>query len=586
MNKTDKPDSDAGLYLRLLHYVAPYWRVFAVSVVAMVVFAATEPGVSALQKPLFDHALIGKDSAMLMLIPVLFVALFAVRGLASYVSGVALHWVANKVVLDLRNTMFARLLAFPSHYYDRHTTGSLISRFTYDVTQIREAATNALTVLVKDSLGVLGLLGLMFYLDWKMTLIAMAGGPLIVLVVSLARRRLRRMSRESQSTMGEINQVLREVIDGQKMVKLYDGAEREVARFHEVANANRRYTMKFAMAAVMTGPAVQLVVAVIMALIIYYAVIQVQGGYLTVGDFAAFFSSMLLLLGPLKRLVRINEHVQRGLAACETIFGLLDEPVETDTGLTDVDRLRGEIVISNLGFRYHDKQPQVLDNISLHIQPGETVALVGASGSGKTTLANLLPRFYEQGTGSITLDGRDIRDISLASLRANIALVSQDIFLFNDTVRANIAYGGKSQASAAEVDAAATAAHAMDFIRALPQGMDTVLGQGGTQLSGGQRQRIALARALLKQAPILILDEATSALDPESERQIQQALEELRHRHTCIIIAHRLSTIESADRIIVLDNGRVVETGSHDELLHRDGVYSRFHAGGEAKLRA
>ena len=573
---TDKRNSDTGLYLRLLRYVAPYWRVFALSVAAMVVFAATEPGVSALQKPLFDHALIGKDSGMLMLIPVLFVALFAVRGLASYMSGLALHWVANKVILDLRGAMFARLLAFPSHYYDRHTTGSLISRFTYDVTQIREAATNALTVLVKDSLGVLGLLGLMFYLDWKMTLIAMAGGPFIVLVVSVARRRLRRTSRQSQSTMGEINQVLREVIDGQKMVKLYDGAEQEVARFHEVANANRRYTMKFAMAAVITGPAVQLVAAITMALIIYYAVIQVQAGYLTVGDFAAFFSSMLLLLGPLKRLVRINEHVQRGLAACE----------ETDAGGTDLGRVRGEIVISDLGFRYHDRQAQVLDGISIHIQPGETVALVGASGSGKTTLANLLPRFYEQAAGIISIDGRDIRDVSLASLRANIALVSQDIVLFNDTVRANIAYGGNRKATAAEIEAAATAAHAMEFIRALPQGMDTVLGQGGMQLSGGQRQRIALARALLKQAPILILDEATSALDPESERQIQLALEELRHRHTCIIIAHRLSTIESADRIIVLDNGRVVETGSHDELLHHDGVYSRFHAGGETKLRA
>ena len=349
MTTTDR-GSDTGLYLRLLHYVAPYWRVFALSVSCMVIFAATEPGISALQKPLFDHALIGRDSAMLLLIPVLFVALFAVRGLASYVSGVALHWVANRVILDLREAMFARLLGFPSRYYDRHTTGSLISRFTYDVTQIREAATNALTVLVKDTLGVLGLLGLMFYLDWRMTLIALAGGPFIVLVVSLARRRLRRMSREAQSTMGEINQVLREVIDGQRMVKLFGGAGQETARFHEVANANRRYTMKFAMAAVVTGPAVQLVAALTMALIIYYAVAQVQGGRLSVGDFAAFFSSMLLLLGPLKRLVRVNEHVQKGLAACETIFGLLDEPLEPDTGSAEPGRARGELVIEVSSF--------------------------------------------------------------------------------------------------------------------------------------------------------------------------------------------------------------------------------------------
>jgi subfamily B ATP-binding cassette protein MsbA len=579
MKETGKRSADLKLYMRLLGYVAPYWRISALSVLAMVVFAATDPGVSALQKPLFDHALIGKDHTMLMLIPVLFVGLFAVRGLASYVSGVALHSVANKVIMDLREAMFARLLTFPSRYYDRHTTGSLISKFTYDVTQVREAATNALTVLVKDSLGVLGLLGLMLYLDWKMTLMAVAGGPFIVLVVAAARRRLRARSRQSQAAMGDINQVLREVIAGQRMVKLYDGAGRETARFHRVANDNRRFNMKFAMAAVITGPAVQLIAAMTIALIIYYAATQVQSGALTVGDFAAFFSAMLMVLGPLKRLVRINEHVQRGLAACESIFGLLDEEEEADGTVEDIGRVHGEIAISDLSFRYHDRQPPVLDGIHVHIRPGETVALVGASGSGKTTLAHLLPRFYDHSEGSINIDGHDVRDLSLASLRANIAMVSQDIVLFNDTVRANIAYGGNSDADEAAVIAAAEAAHAMDFIRALPAGLDTALGEGGVQLSGGQRQRIALARALLKQAPILILDEATSSLDPESERQIQLALEELRHRHTCIIIAHRLSTIESADRIIVLENGRVVETGSHDELLDHNGVYTRFHAG-------
>lgn len=579
MSKKGERTSDLRLYARLLTYVTPYWRVFALSLLAMIVFAATEPAVPALQKPLFDGALIEKDQGMLLLIPLLYVLLFAVRGAANYISGVALHSVSNKVVMDLREAMFAKLLAVPGRFYDRHTTGGLISKFTYDVTQLKEAATNALTVLVKDSLAILGLLALMFYLNWKLALISLIGGPFIVAVVAVVRRRLRKMSRKAQESMGDINQALREVIDGHRIVKLYGGEELEQNRFHEVANANRRYSMKFAMAAVATGPAVQLIAAVALAVLIYVAVRQVQADQLTVGDFASFFFAVGLLLGPLKRLVRINEHIQRGLAACESVFTLLDAEPEVDTAVESLERVSGAITIEDLNFRYHNEQAPVLENVSIRIEPGETVALVGASGSGKSTLANLIPRFYETGQGSIRIDDRDVRTINLASLRANIALVSQDIVLFNDSVRNNIAYGAARGAPEEAIIEAATAAHAMEFIRALPAGLDTLLGPGGTQLSGGQRQRIALARALLKHAPILILDEATSALDPDSERHIQAALEALRHRHTCLIIAHRLSTIESADRIIVLDEGRIVETGRHDELLNSNGVYSQFHAG-------
>ena len=570
--------SDSYLYLRLLSYVRPYWRIFSLSLLSMIIFAATEPAIPALQKPLFDGALIDKDVKMMWLIPLLYVLLFAVRGVASYASGVALHSVANKVIMDLREAMFNRLLTFPSSFYDQHTTGSLISIFTFDVTQIKEAATNALTVMIKDSLTIIGLLGLIFYLDWKLSLVALIGAPFIVAVVSVVRRRLRKMSRKAQESMGDINQVLREVIDGQYIVKLFGGMQQESERFHHVANQNRRYNMKFAMAAVATGPSVQLISAFALALIIYVAVHEVQDGQLSIGEFASFFLSVGLLLAPLKRLVGINEQIQKGLAACESVFAVLDKEPEPDKARDAVARVKGEVEFRDISFRYHDKQGEVLTGISFHVEPGETVALVGASGSGKSTLASLIPRFYQQDSGAILIDGRDIRDITLQSLRANIALVNQDIVLFNDTIRNNIAYGSNRDAGEEAIIAAARAAHALEFIQRQPQGLDTRLGERGMRLSGGERQRIALARALLKGAPILILDEATSALDTESERQIQQALEELRGRHTCIIIAHRLTTIESADRILVFDQGRIVETGSHGELLKREGLYSQYYS--------
>jgi len=572
-----KRTTDIDLYLRLLRYVRPYWRMFLISIISMVIPAATDPAVAALIKPMLDGAFIENDPQTMILVPILFVVLFTVRGIATFASGAALHWVASKVIMDLRVEMFQRLITLPGTFYDHHATGTLISKFTFDVTQIQHAATNAITVAIRDTLAIIGLLAWMFYINWKLSLISLVCAPFIMLIVVVIRKRLRRMGRRMQESMGDINNVLGESIHNHKLIKLYGGQTQEAERFWNASDNSRRFFMKYAIAAVTSSPAIQLIAAIALSAIVYIASLQAMSGALTVGEFISFFAAMTMLMTPLKRLVGINEFIQKGLAACESIFGLLDQPAEIDQGTRQIERAKGAIELQDLSFRYNPDDSDALSHISFAISPGETVALVGPSGSGKTTMANLLPGFYHNEQGHILIDGTDIREYKLESLRANIAFVTQEVVLFNDTIRNNIAYGAMRNCSDGELEAAAGSAHALEFIIELPDGLNTVIGERGLRLSGGQRQRLAIARALLKNAPILILDEATSSLDTESERHIQAALETLRKGRTCIIIAHRLSTIENADRIIVIEHGKIVQTGTHAELIKKDGLYARLH---------
>jgi subfamily B ATP-binding cassette protein MsbA len=565
------------LYLRLLRYVRPYWPMFAASIAGMALSAATEPLAAGLLKPFINGTFIHKDAFVIRWTPAFILAIFFVRGVASFVGTYAINWVGNKVVMDLRNAMFAKLLTMPARYYDDHVSGSLISKLTYDVTQVSGAATQVVTVTVRDTIVVIGLLAVMAWYNWKLTLLAFVVTPLIVVVMTVINRRLRATSRGGQRAMGDMTHVAQESVQANRVVKLFGGQEYEGRRFHEQANWVRRFAVKQATAAAANVPIVQFIVAMALATIIYVAIQQSRSGELSVGAFLSFVVAMGMLSAPVKRLTGVSEYMQRGLAASESIFALLDSDSEVDSGTTEIGRATGRLAFDHVEFYYNSDERKTLQDISLTIPAGQTVALVGRSGSGKSTLANLVPRFYTPTGGRITLDGQDLSELTLASLRANISLVSQEVVLFNDTVAANIAYGQAREVPEAEIRAAAKAAHALEFIEEMPDGFNTLIGEKGVRLSGGQRQRLAIARALLKNAPILILDEATSALDTESERHVQAALEALMQGRTTLIIAHRLSTIEKADRIVVLQGGRIAESGTHAELLAKNGVYSQLH---------
>ena len=565
------------VYFRLLGHVRPYWKVFAVALATMAGVAATEPLFPALMKLLLDKGFSGEARQELYLAPLGIIAIFVVRGLLNYLSSYAFAWVSNRVVADLRNLMFARLVRLPATYHLSHSSSIPVTKIAYDVAGVSASATTVLSAAVRDSLVVVGLTAWLLYLNWQLTLVTLTIIPLSGLIMRVFSNRLRRLSRASQEQMATMNQALLESIHCQKVVKVFGGEAQETGRFDKLNNTLRGYAMRQAIAAAATVPIVHLLAAIALAIVIWLALFQAQDAGTTAGDFISFITAMLMLIAPLKHLADINAPLQRGLASAESVFELLDEAPESDTGTEVLGHAKGELIFDRVGFSYPGAERKALSDVSFVVKPGETLALVGQSGGGKTTIAALLPRFFPVSEGAIRIDGHDIKDLKLASLRDNIAMVSQEVLLFDDTVAANIAYGAKSGASQEDIEAAAQAAHALDFIRALPQGFETMVGEHGARLSGGQRQRIAIARAILKDAPILILDEATSALDSESERQVQQALDELMKGRTTLVIAHRLSTIERADRIVVLQSGRIVEMGNHAELLAKGGAYAQLH---------
>ncbi|CDG87677.1 lipid transport protein, flippase (ABC superfamily, membrane (N-terminal), atp_bind (C-terminal)) [Xenorhabdus bovienii str. puntauvense] len=573
----DKDLSTWQTFRRLWPLITPFKLGLAVAAIALVINAAGDTLMLSLLKPLLDEGFGKADMSVLEWMPLVVIGLMLLRGISGFISSYCISWVSGKVVMQMRRRLFTHMMGMPVSFFDQQSTGTLLSRITYDSEQVASSSSGALVTVVREGASIIGLFILMFYYSWELSLILIVIAPIVALVIRLVSVRFRNISKNMQNSMGMVTTSAEQMLKGHKEVLIFGGQKIETKRFNKVSNHMRQQGMKMVSASSISDPIIQLIASFALAFVLYAASFPEIMGALTAGKITVVFSSMIALMRPLKSLTNVNAQFQRGMAACQTLFAILDMEQEKDEGKLELKKAKGDLEFRNVTFCYPTKDHPALKSISMTIPKGKTVALVGRSGSGKSTIANLLTRFYDINEGGIILDGHDLREYSLSSLRSQIALVSQNVHLFNDTVANNIAYASEGKFSREEIERAAEMAYAMDFIKKLDQGLDTMIGENGVLLSGGQRQRIAIARALLRDSPILILDEATSALDTESERAIQAALDELQKNRTSLVIAHRLSTIENADEIIVVEDGFIVEKGNHSVLLEKDGAYAQLH---------